>query len=65
MNNLDYYAFLKIKFMVEQRKEFSIKINGTSMEPNLYKNDSVNVIFDQKNYKFGDLVLIEWLWLSL
>lgn len=60
MNNLDYYAFLKIKFMVEQRKEFSIKINGTSMEPNLYKNDSVNVIFDQENYKFGDLVLIEW-----
>lgn len=52
------YSFTKR--MLINNQVLSFTINGNSMYPNLKKGDRIIVDFAQTDYRFGDIVMIDW-----
>lgn len=53
-------VFNSIKLKLKNNEEFSLKIQGTSMMPHIKEGERVIVKSNDKNYSFGDLVLIDY-----
>lgn len=53
-------SYHTIKRLLAKGIPFDLKISGTSMEPNLKKDDYVRIQCGDWNFKEGELVLIVW-----